>query len=402
MISVLASSAPVALGQTALSLHDAIEFAKQSNRLISAEQERIHSAQGAKLQAGLKPNPRLYYQGENMRVWQQPGLVYWRDVDNFAYFGQSIETGGKRERRIDVAEAAVQRTAAEAELLTRQIVARVAQSFWTAAGATRAAALLNEETRTLTEIVEYTRNRVNEGAAAGADLLRIELELLRVQSLAKTASQDAERARLQLFRDMGRTDFSPTTFADSLETNHPVLVPELNQVLEARPEVQAARKALLQAESNTRLQRANAKPDPEILFGYKRTAGFDTLIAGLQMNLPLRNRNQGAIVSAEADVRVAQETLKAVQAQIEAELASAQSDYKARQALIQETMPQMLERARESARIASLAYREGGVDVLRLLDAERTRIETQLQYARALTEYQQSVVSLQVAAGELQ
>jgi hypothetical protein len=39
-------------------------------------------------------------------------------------------------------------------------------------------------------------------------------------------------------------------------------------------------------------------PDPEFLAGYKRTGGFDTVIVGVQINLPFRNRNQGSIAAA--------------------------------------------------------------------------------------------------------
>jgi outer membrane protein TolC len=61
----------------------------------------------------------------------------------------------------------------------------------------------------------------------------------------------------------------------------------------------------------------------------------------------------------------------------------------------------MLDRANEVYRIVDAAYRETGPDILRLLDAERTRIETELMYVRALSEFQQSAVALETAQGNL-
>ena len=61
----------------------------------------------------------------------------------------------------------------------------------------------------------------------------------------------------------------------------------------------------------------------------------------------------------------------------------------------------MRDRADEVYRIADAAYRETGSDILRLIDAERTRIETEVTYTRALAELQQSAVALETAQGNL-
>ena len=61
----------------------------------------------------------------------------------------------------------------------------------------------------------------------------------------------------------------------------------------------------------------------------------------------------------------------------------------------------MRDRADEVYQIVEAAYRETGSDMLRLLDAERTKIETDVMYARALSEFQQSAVALKTAQGNL-
>jgi len=59
----------------------------------------------------------------------------------------------------------------------------------------------------------------------------------------------------------------------------------------------------------------------------------------------------------------------------------------------------MVAQSKEIADISRAAYREGGLDLLRLLDAERLRVETQTAWAEALGNYHQSVLSLNYAAG---
>jgi outer membrane protein, heavy metal efflux system len=65
-----------------------------------------------------------------------------------------------------------------------------------------------------------------------------------------------------------------------------------------------------------------------------------------------------------------------------------------------ETMLQPLrEHAATIAQIANAAYAEGGTDLLRLLDAERARLDAELAWTRGMIEYQQSAVRLAAAAG---
>src|SRR4029077_8603775 len=155
--------------------------------------------------------------------------------------------------------------------------------------------LLQEEVQSFDRVVQFHRDRVREGAAPEVDLLRIEVERVRLTSLARTAGQEAERNRIALFREMGKFEFPAVVFADALEDVRPVGSLNPEQVLVRRLDITLARKAIEQARANLTLQLANAKPDPDLHFGYERIGGFDTIYAAAQIPLPLRNRNQGQI-----------------------------------------------------------------------------------------------------------
>ena len=47
------------------------------------------------------PNPRLIIQLENNRFWGNPPFSYPQDTATYAFLAQTVETGGKRDRRID-------------------------------------------------------------------------------------------------------------------------------------------------------------------------------------------------------------------------------------------------------------------------------------------------------------
>jgi cobalt-zinc-cadmium efflux system outer membrane protein len=133
--------------------------------------------------------------------------------------------------------------------------------------------------------------------------------------------------------------------------------------------------------------------------GYKRTAGYNTALWGLQINLPLLNRNQGATAAAISQIRGAEAALKANEAEVRAEIQAAQQDVEARRLRLAGLMKESLTRADQSVEIARAAYREGGADLLRLLDSERVNIEIRMLNARLLTGYRQSLVLLGAALG---
>jgi len=392
---------PALFAQERLTLADAVSRALADHPQLAAATARISVADGLRKQAGLAPNPRMIVQVENNRFWGTPPFSYPQGTATYAFVAQTVETAGKRYRRVDVAEEGVQISQSELELQRRQIVSRVSTAYWAAAGAARVRDLLQTEAAGFERMVQFDRDRVREGAAPEVDLLRIEVERDRLASLARTAVQDADRTRISLFREMTKADVPQIEFADSLEESPVVASLALDQVLERRAEMVLAREAVGRAQANLRLQQANARPDPDLQLGYERIGGFDTIYAAAQIPLPIRNRNQGQIEAAAADIKAAESSLAATEAAIRSELESATRDYESRQELINQTLRPMRGRANEVYRIVDAAYRETGSDLLRLLDAERTKIETDITYTRALSEFQQSAVALETTQGSL-
>ena len=393
--------APALFGQARLSLADAVSQALAENPRLAVAAARVNVAAGLREQAGLGPNPRLIVQLENTRIWGNPSFSYPQETASYAFMAQTLETGGKRDRRVDLAAENIRSSELEMQLARRQIASRVSAAYWVAVGAARVVDLLQAEVTSFDRVVQYHRDRFVEGAAPEVDLLRIEVERDRLAGLVKTAEQDADRTRIALFQEMGKREFPPVACADTLEPARPVASVALNEVLDRRIEMTIAREAVRQAHANLRLQQANAKPDPDLHVGYERIGGFNTLYVASQIPLPLRNRNQGGIEAALAEIRAAESSVAATEAAIRAEIESAARDYDSRRKLLAETLRPMLDRADEVYRIVDAAYQETGGDLLRLLDAERTRIETELMYARALAELQQSAVALETAQGGL-
>jgi len=381
--------------QTQLTLDEAVRIALERRPELKAAEARVSAAQGLKSQAGLLPNPRFIFQAENLRA---SNFDYGNDADSFAYFSQVIETSGRRGNRIAVGEANIGRSRLEEEQLRREIGFRVREAYWLALGVQFARELYEQNDRYFKQVVEYHEARLKEGKIAEVDVLRVRLQAEQIRAALENARLDVDKAQLLLAREMGVITAGPwqlTEHFDQLEQPRTAKGPVPSTLVESR----LAAQDLAAARANLGLERATGRPDLDAIFGYKRTAGLNTAVAGLQLNLPIFNRNQGASAAAQAETLAAQRTLEATNARLESEATLARKEYEARLRQARDIFAPLHQQADQISDISRSAYREEGLDLLRLLDAERFRVEAQLAWLRALTDYHKSVVNLERAEG---
>ena len=199
---------------------------------------------------------------------------------------------------------------------------------------------------------------------------------------------------------MGRREFPELRLAERLDSPlPPTTAADPAHAVEERTEVKLARLAVEHSRAQSRLAQAYTRPNLDVLFGYKRSGGLDTVLGGVQFDLPLFNRNQGNVASAASEIRAAESAAAAAEAVVRAEVEAARTESEIRRRQIEEALRPMLDQADESSRIAQAAYREGGADLLRLLDAERVRLETRMLYVQMLASFRQSLAALETAMG---
>jgi outer membrane protein TolC len=163
--------------------------------------------------------------------------------------------------------------------------------------------------------------------------------------------------------------------------------------------------AVAEAEAKARFEDVSARPDLNLIYGYKRTelpdttSGTNTAIAGVQVTLPLTNRNQGNRAAASAEVRRQQQLLAATEADVRASYYSAVQEYELRRNEVETTLEPLRAHAKNIAEIAQGAYAQGGSDLLRLLDAQKVRIEADLACVQGMVAYQQSVANFASRGG---
>jgi cobalt-zinc-cadmium efflux system outer membrane protein len=397
----LALSASLCRAQASLSQEEAVNKALQSRASLRAEGERIAAAEGLKKQASLRPNPEFQFQNENLR----PGQTYARDVDTLAMINQPLDVLGKRRQRMALASDGVIRTEAECALARWQIAQSVKLAYWTARGAQAVLEILKSTVENFQKMIDYHAAQLSTGAIAEQDLLRVRLEGERLKISANLAGIAANRTRIELLKQMGQTDFAEVVLTEPLALDAAVMPVGIEQALAQRFEIKVARAALEQSKSNGKLQDISARPDLNVTYGYKRTQlpdtqqGVNTAIVSLRVTLPTADRNQGNRLAAQADIRRQQELLAAEEAEVRAEYFGAVQEYEARRGELLNSLQPFREHAANISGIAAAAYAEGGTDLLRLLDAERARLDAELAWTQGLMDYRQSIVRLEAAEG---
>lgn len=396
---LVCSLASVASGQvvTRLSVHDAIQQA-QASPLAREGQDRVDAAHGLITGAGLRPNPRLYLSSEDIQPWNN-NFRFANNTDDYGYLGQLVEFGGKRSSRLGLARATYTQSESERTLLLQQLAGRVSGAYWTTVTSQGIVSLLEQDMKAVDQIVAYNKERVDAGATRGVDLIRVQIERDRLQLALEAAHRDATLSRIDLFKQMGLEPHANIELTDRLESSAPIHTQAVATILAARADVAVARDAVAIAQANLKLQRSLGVPDIDVLAGYKRNSGADTLYSSVQIPLNFRNRNQGEVERAQATVRLQQDRLLQLELSVRADVDAAQQAYIHQQKIVREVLPDMRARASRNLAILDDAYRTGGVDLLRYLDAERTAFDIEVSALRTLAEFQQSAVRLQIAYG---
>lgn len=387
-----------------LTLEACLNRSLGSHPLLKAVEIRTEAAEAYARNSHIGPNPTLTLQTENWRIWQSPALSVSRDVDFFLYGSQKIETAGKAARRREFADQQTALSRADTLTLRKQLQHEIVRSYWTALSAQTLLSFTSEYRVDLEQLVRYTDLRVKEGFSAESDAIRARLELQTVEAHQAAASGALERAKLELLKAMGETsfeisfslvepDYSPEPLLKaSLET----LIPE---ALSNRAEIARLRAKVETERAHLKLQNSLASPDLEFSAGYKRTGGYDTVLASVTIPLAFRNRNRAEIGRSEALLRSAEQELSAEQSYVKAEIQAALNSVQTISRRLETLQQDFLPRAEESRSIALVAYREGVSDLYKLIETQRARNEARLLLFKTSQDFKTALVELMIALG---
>jgi outer membrane protein, heavy metal efflux system len=371
-----------------LSLPEAFALAERANAGLAAERLQLPVAQTGIGVARQRPNPDLAIEETRETPHDALGLTF------------PIETGGKRGKRIDVAEATLATSRATFSKATLDLRARVRRAYSGLLAAERSSL----EARDLAELAARSRDavaeRVKSGDAPRLELLQTELAAAQTENEATTGRALAVSRRADLNVLIGRPpDAETETTGDLGEGTVPGL-PEATAsalshngdiaVLESRVHEQSQRVVLARAQRwpDFDLTGAVTHRDPDFDWGWR---------AGVSLTLPLFH-NHGAEASLEEAVLAQISAERDAQiAEVRSKVAAAWTLADARGKQYARYRDEILPTAHEIEAMAEESYRAGQTGLVELIqsvsavrDARTRAVEAGLAYQEALADLEQA------------
>lgn len=374
-----------------LSLAQAIERALEvSPELRSAEAE-VDAAEGHAAQASLRPNPELTFEAENLG-----GTGPYRGLDGTVYtlaIAQRIEIGGKRKLRSETASkgAALQRH----RLLGRrlELIRRVRTAYIRVVAAQEQLALAAEHHTLAQTLLSEVEKRVQAARAPALQLSKAQIALATARLVKSEHARELRHAQHVLgsfWQEVHQSYlYNP---APLFELTPPTDEVVLEQALEMHPMLRYQQLAQRQQSAQLRLEQASALPDPTIGVGLRQfeETGDRAMVIELSMPLPLFDRNQGNVRSAQARQRKGLSDEQTVRLELTAQGLQALEEminaYERALALSSTIIPA----AERAFALAREGYATGRFPYLEVLDAERTLFDSKLDHIAALAVYQEA------------
>ena len=389
-----------------LTLRALFDSVAATHPLVRAAAARTRAAQGARITAGSLGNPVLSYEVDRAPTVGGPPMP-GGDREVMTMVMLPLEPLYQRQPRVQAADATVRAAAADADATRQRTALDAAEAYYRTALAQVGAATARDLAAWFDTLVTYNRARVNEGAAAEADLLRSQIERDRAAADVTMEEVDLARARAALAAFLGdpRMVAPPMVVLSDrplmFETTRTAMPADF--ALERRPDVRAAQnradasRAAAAGEQTMILRQLGA------MIGTQQMFGTTSLVVGVTLPLPLFDTNRGEIRRTAAERDAAAFELAA------AEHAAAADQVGAREiarllslradSLTAGGADGFLARADEARRIALGAYREGAVPLLAVLDAARAWGDARMTFYRTLYAQHQSVLLLLAAQG---
>ena len=323
LTAALASGGSLAAAETSSPAPDPllaslIEEALLRNPDISAAREALAAAEARPVQARSLPNPMASVVYTNDGVSPSLGS---RDMTTLAFMGsQDLPFPGKLRLRGEIRTVEAGQFGQQVERTKLSITAAVKRAYYALLLARDRLELIRELEEIWKQIESVARARYSVGQGAQQDVLRVQVEVTRIEQLHSEQAAEAEIRVAELDRLLSRPASS------LLETPGRLALRPLEGDFESlakwasdiSPELKSARLSTEKGSLGVSLARKEFKPDFSLQAAYMNRGGLDPmLLAGVGFSLPVyRSRLQGALAEAQAQLRSSQSVVQSVELQL--------------------------------------------------------------------------------------
>lgn len=379
---------------------EVVAVALKLNLSLRTARAEAGQAQALLVTTGQWPNPEVGV-GFRPGISGSSGYVFEAD----ALF--QLLRPGEREARRTAATARVDEVDASIAAAEQALVAEVRQQRLAVLAADRAAALMQEavELRQRSLDLVRTQRRIGEGTELALSATELDLAEARRELRKATGERDVA------LRDLNRLLGLPPDYAMNLNgLGQPLPITIFEDVsdeeldrrlLAGRLELRAKEAAYRQAEQELRVAVSEQYPRLGLGPSFERELEGDASLGlGLSLELPLLNRNEGAI----AEKRAARDRVRAeyrgLLHTLRAEAFAARAALRLAKAEVDTQEAEVLPVLRRNLDLFERAYRAGELNIIDWITAQQRATNARREHLNALVEYRRALIKLEASAGQ--
>src|SRR5437867_2319135 len=383
------------------------------NPELRAAEAEVDAAAARVRQAALRPNPMLEIGGQKAL-----------GPDNNLNLGVTLplDLNGRKDGRVGVAEKDLALRRAQLADRQRRLRAEVRTKTGELLAMRRGLAVIDDLSRANRDALALLEQRVRQGAAPALDENLMRVEVGRLDANRLVMASRAEVIALQLRSLAGMSPDAPFVLRGDISTPTTAEPQDIaiDAATEARPDVQAARAEIDAARARIRKEQAEGRWDASVNVGYQRQDfGFDLrgvtdsgatrpiqdvfhyFGGGVTVTLPVRNRNQGNVAAALADLQAAERRLEFATLIVGQEVAAAFTQYDAAQRALELYTRGVRAVAQQNLPAVRQAYQLGRIPLLEVIAEQRRFIDIETGYTESLKQVYDAVVEIERAVGAL-
>ena len=376
-----AEQVPLTADKGEWNLADLEEMALANNPSLAQSQARVEAARGNWVQVGLKPNPVIGYLaneiGNEGRAGQQG-----------AFISQQFITAGKLDLNRQVAGQEISRAEQQFAAQRFRVLNDVRSAYYRSLLAQKRVNIAQQLTQVSDEVVRRAEALLKNKEGSRVHALQARTEADTVKLVLANAENQRLVAWRQLATVVGMSDLPPKTLTGDPEKGLPERTWEssLDRLLLESPEMSVALTNVERAKWVLNRACAGRYPNVTGQLAVQHDDATGDVVTSVQVGVPLQifNRNQGNIYKAQSELRAAENVVQRVELDLENRLAAVFGQYAIGRRQLQNYSRDILPNAKKTLDLVQVGYREGELDYLTVLTAQRTYFQASLSYLDAL------------------
>jgi outer membrane protein, heavy metal efflux system len=381
----------------AISLRQALDWARQRAPLILSARARIEEARGrlAGAVVRFRDNPLLEFDAGPRFINQG------RILDMNVGVSQNFELGGRRSARIAGAEAGIAEETANSDDATRHLLRDVANAFLRCLWAQERLALLKSSEQLATDLLQTSQKRYDSGDIPILQLNLAKTSAIRANSEVRNATVDLLESLGNLRVFLGMAHDEPLAVQGNIREQSHYDLESLLAAAPERPDLKALAAEIHQAEADVQLGEGFKRPEIAIGGNYLRDERNNIVEGGVKVTLPVFSKGQELQATGTARANRIRGELAAAQRTVRSEIQTALEIQRYKLETADEMEKTGLPALQENENLSRRSYEEGEIGLPELLFIRREILETKLLYADSLLGAALSGVEVEFRAGVL-